>query len=133
MTCRFSNQLIMQTKLTTLGMSLHKHDCRATYEHLNFLSDRPMSCVCLHVCIMIPHGEELTEKLKNLTVRQEKRIQEDQARGIRMSQSTTNQSDNGHPPKLTPQIVHYLHNLFFCIKWHRGYQWKSVEFLLQFR
>lgn len=114
----------MQTKLITLRFSMHVHDFRVTYEHLNFLSYRPMSCVYLHACIMIPHGEELTEEFKNLTVRLHKdgkvyRKISDQlktvtAAGIRryrMSQSTTNQSDNGHPPKITQQKGRYLHNL----------------------
>lgn len=66
----------------------------------------------------------MTEELKNLTVRLHKdgkvyRKISDQlktvtAAGIRryrMSQSTTNQSDNGHPPKITQQKGRYLHNL----------------------
>lgn len=113
-------------------MSLHKHDCRATFEHLIFLSDRNYE-LCLSACLhhdstwrRIDRGIDKSDcdQLKTVVAA---------GRRYRMSQSTTNQSNNGHPPKLTPQKVHYQHNLVFFLNQHKGYQWKSVQFLLQFR
>ena len=87
-----------------------------------------MGCVYLHVCIMAPHGYDLSEKLKKTITKKSKRWQgiqesvisdqlEKAIRRCRTSHRTTNQSRRGRPPKMTPRTMCYLTNRQDDSKW----------------